>query len=99
MFQVPSAENNGTGKEPAKKKTVCPVSRKQFREHAKPLNLSELSGIGALPVKEFSTGSLGWYENGKAEVTIDGVKCKVQVGLNVTLVGSKSLPDDADNES
>ena len=45
-------------------------------------------------VKEFSTGSLGWYLNSKATVEIDGVRVSVQIGLNLTIVGSKDLPKD-----
>jgi len=40
-------------------------------------------------VKEFSTGSFGWYLNGKIVVTVDGKPCSVQVGMNLTVVGSK----------
>ena len=46
------------------KKTTCPISRTDFRHNAKPVTVS----IGTVPlqadVKEFSTGSLGWYLNG-----------------------------------
>ena len=48
-------------------------------------------------VKEFSTGSLGWYLNGKATLEIDGKPVQVQIGLNLTLVGSKELPKDQTN--
>ena len=43
-------------------------------------------------VKEFSTGSLGWYLNGKTTIEIDGTPVPVQIGLNLTIVGSKELP-------
>ena len=43
-------------------------------------------------VKEFSTGSLGWYLNGKAILKIGDKSVNVQVGLNLTIVGSKELP-------
>jgi len=46
-------------------------------------------------VKEFSTGSLGWYLNGKMNVEIDGKVVAVQIGMNLTIVGSKELPQDA----
>ncbi len=39
--------------------------------------------------REFSTGSFGWYYNGKTTVTVDGKPLSVQVGLNLTVVGSK----------
>lgn len=42
--------------------------------------------------REFSTGSFGWYLNGKTVVTVDGKPLNVQVGLNLTVVGSKELP-------
>ena len=40
-------------------------------------------------VKAFSTGSFGWYLNGKTTVMVDGKAVSVQIGLNLTLVGSK----------
>lgn len=44
-------------------------------------------------VKEFSTGSVGWYATGKISVTLaDGTKVAVQMGLNLTVVGSKEWP-------
>ena len=50
------------------KKTTCPVSRKDFLAHAKPLavKINELPLSAA--VREFSTGSLGWYLNGKTSI-------------------------------
>lgn len=45
-------------------------------------------------VKEFSTGSLGWYLNGKANVKVGEKSVSVQIGLNLTIVGSKELPKD-----
>ncbi len=77
------------------RKTACPITRAQFRSHAKPVTVT----VGSVPqvaeVKEFSTGSLGWYLNGKTVLEIDGVAVQVQIGLNLTIIGSKELPDDA----
>ena len=77
------------------KKTTCPITREDFRSRAKPVTVK----IGDVPlqaeVKEFSTGSLGWYLNGKTTIEIDGVPVSVQIGLNLTIVGSKELPLDA----
>ena len=76
------------------KKTTCPITRGQFRTKAKPVTVN----IGNVPqvaeVKEFSTGSLGWYLNGKTTIEIDGTPVAVQIGLNLTVVGSKELPED-----
>ena len=52
--------------------------------------------IGGVPliaeVKEFSTGSLGWYLNGKTSIRIGEQAVSVQIGMNLTIVGSKELP-------
>ncbi len=45
-------------------------------------------------VKEFSTGSLGWYLNGKTMIDVGGKQVSVQIGMNLTIVGSKDLPKD-----
>jgi hypothetical protein len=47
-------------------------------------------------VKEFSTGSLGWYLSGKTSVSIGGTPVSVQIGLNLTIVGSKELPQEVE---
>jgi hypothetical protein len=74
------------------KKTHCPITRDDFRAAAKPLSVT-IAGVPlAAEVKEFSTGSLGWYLNGKTMVEINGSPVAVQIGLNMTIVGSKELP-------
>lgn len=76
------------------KKTTCPISRSDFRSKAKPVVVK----IGDIPlqadVKEFSTGSLGWYLNGKTTIDVGGTPVSVQIGMNLTIVGSKELPQD-----
>jgi hypothetical protein len=76
------------------KKTTCPISRKDFQANAKPVTVR----IGEVPlqaeVKEFSTGSLGWYLNAKTMLDVGGVAVPVQIGMNLTIVGSKELPKD-----
>ena len=70
-------------------KSSCPVSRTQFTEKAEPLKVT-INGQDMLAeVKEFSTGSFGWYLTGKTLVTIDGKPLSVQIGMNMTVVGSK----------
>lgn len=79
-------------KDKANQPAKCPISRKEFMVGAKPLTVT-INGVPLIAdAKEFSTGSLGWYLNGKIPVEINGVPCKVQVGVNLTLVGSKELP-------
>jgi hypothetical protein len=73
-------------------KTTCPITHRQFREHAKPIEVVINHGPPLhAAVKEFSTGSLGWYLNGKMTITIDGKPVSVQIGLNLTIAGSKDV--------
>ena len=74
------------------KKTSCPVSRSDFRAHAKPVSVVVNNVPLIAEVKEFSTGSLGWYLNGKVSVKIGDTSVTVQIGMNMTIVGSKELP-------
>jgi len=72
----------------------CSIGRKQFLDSARPLKVV----INDVPlhaaIKEFKTGSFGWYLNGKMMVDVDGVSVNVQIGLNLTVVGSKDAPKD-----
>jgi hypothetical protein len=73
-------------------KTTCPVSRDEFRSGAKPVDIS-INGVPMTAmVKEFSTGSLGWYLNGKVTVKVGETPVTVQIGMNLTIIGSKELP-------
>jgi len=73
---------------------TCPVTRAEFRDHAQPTKV-EINGVAMMAeVKEFSTGSFGWYLNGKTVIEINGKQVSVQIGMNLTVVGSKDLPKD-----
>ncbi len=72
--------------------TACPVSRAEFLEHAKDLPITIAGQALDAEVKQFSTGSLGWFLNGKTKATVNGKEVKVQIGLNLTIIGSKDLP-------
>lgn len=73
-------------------KSPCPVSLSQFLEKAEPLKVSINGQEMLAEVKSFSTGSFGWYINGKTTVTVDGKPVSVQIGMNLTVVGSKEAP-------
>ncbi len=77
-----------------KPKTICPISRAQFKQGAKPVEVTIAGQRMEAPVKFFSTGSLGWYLNKRATVDVGGQPVEVQIGLNLTIVGSKDLPPD-----
>ena len=75
---------------------ACPITRAEFRENAQALMKIVINGKEYdAEKKEFSTGSLGWNLNAKVTVEIAGKPVSVQIGLNMTLVGSKDLPKDA----
>ena len=72
--------------------TRCPIERERFKSAAKPIQV-EINGQSfQAEVKEFSTGSFGWNLNTKVTVQVDGVPLNCQIGLNLTVVGSKELP-------
>ena len=73
-------------------KSTCPVTRAEFVNDSKPVEVV-INGIPmTAEVKEFSTGSLGWYLNGKANIKVGEKSVSVQIGMNLTIVGSKELP-------
>jgi hypothetical protein len=78
------------------KKSTCPITRADFVAKAKPVTVV-INGVPLIAEKkEFSTGSLGWYLNGKTTIDVEGTPVTVQIGLNLTIVGSKELPKDAE---
>jgi hypothetical protein len=70
-------------------KTSCPVSLTLFLEKAEPLKVIINGQEMLAEVKQFSTGSFGWYMNAKTVVSIDGKAVSVQIGMNMAVVGSK----------
>ena len=70
-------------------KSPCPLSRTQFLEKAEAVKLVINGQEITADKREFSTGSFGWYYNGKVNITVDGKALSVQCGINLTVVGSK----------
>ncbi|MCX5745226.1 MAG: hypothetical protein NT062_22305 [Proteobacteria bacterium] len=70
-------------------KTSCPVTLAQFVAKAEPLKVTINGSEMLAEVKQFSTGSFGWYMNAKTVVMVDGKAVSVQIGMNMTVVGSK----------
>lgn len=80
----------------------CPMTAEDFFRVAKPLSVV-LDGVpmAAVP-KQFSTGSFGWYLNHKTTVTVDGIPIPIQMGFNLTVIGSKvqkPSPDEGSDEA
>lgn len=65
------------------------ISRADFTTHATPLvvRIGEQSIV--VNVKQFSTGSFGWYGSTKLVLTVDGKPVTVQVSVQAPVVGSK----------
>jgi hypothetical protein len=80
-------------------KTNCPITRAEFHEKAKPVTIT----INNVPLqaerREFSTGSLGWYLSGKTIIDVGGTPVSVQIGMNLTIVGSKELPGKSEQKA
>ena len=73
-------------------KTTCSITRDEFREKAQAVEIT-INGVPMIAeVKEFSTGSLGWYLNGKSTIKVGDKTVTAQIGMNLTIVGSKELP-------
>lgn len=70
-------------------KTKCNVTREEFRQKAGPIDGKVGNTAIVLEAKEFSTGSLGWFANGKVTVEVGGKRVMCQLGLNLTILGSK----------
>jgi len=75
-------------------KTTCPVTRAEFIEKAQPVEVVINGNAQMAEVKEFSTGSLGWYLNSKSNIKVGDKLVTVQIGMNLTIVGSKDLPKE-----
>ncbi len=76
-------------------KSPCPLSQTTFLAKAEPLKISINGQEMLAEVKAFSTGSFGWYLNGKTTTMVDGKALSVQIGMNLTIVGSKEAPRDS----
>ena len=76
-------------------KTTCPITRDEFNQHAQTLKITVGDKTFTAKPKNFSTGSLGWNVNDKITMEINGKEVIVQVGMNLTIVGSKELPQEA----
>lgn len=75
-------------------KAACPITRAEFRAEAKPQEGKVADSPLLLEVKEFSTGGLGWYTGQKITLKIGGKLVPCQVGINISIIGSKELPAD-----
>lgn len=76
------------------KKTECPVTREEFVKNAKPITVVINGETKVASPKEFSTGSFGWYLGEKVAIQVGDTPVKVQIGMNLTVVGSNPKKED-----
>lgn len=81
------------------KKTSCPITHADFKAKARPVTVTIADVPHVAEVKEFATGSLGWYLNGKTTIEIDGQRVPVQINASLIIVGSKEIPKEGGTEA
>lgn len=78
-----------TNGKPAKDGKTCPVSLEQvMATMPQAVKIGDAAAVYAEP-KHFSTGSYGYFFNGKVTLLVDGVPTAFQIGMNITAVNSK----------
>ncbi len=61
-----------------------------YRTKAKPISMRFDDQQMTLLTKTFSTGSVGWYVNGKVKILCGDTYYPCQVSMTVTIIGSKN---------
>jgi hypothetical protein len=74
------------------KKTTCPISREDFQRKAKTIQVTIGGSSQEAMVKQFATGSFGWYLNGRTTIDVDGTAVPVLINASFIVIGSKDLP-------
>ncbi|EDO06539.2 hypothetical protein BBOV_II005890 [Babesia bovis T2Bo] len=74
----------------ARKNQSSIMTREEFSEKAHTITVQIENTVFKVPSRVFSTGSCGWGLNERVTIEVDGRSLICQVGLNCTVVGSKS---------
>jgi len=74
---------------PERAKKTCPLTKEEFKAAAKPITIVVAGQAMAASVKEFASGSFGFYLNGRVTIQIGDTPVEFQVGANITAIGSK----------
>lgn len=75
------------------KPSKCAITKTQFRKGAKPLRASVNGTETVANVKEFASGTLGWFANGSTVVEIDGIPTKVTYQIQLFVANSKNAAE------
>ncbi len=87
ILQARDRRSERKGKASAK----CQLTKEQFLSQAQPVTLTIGDKTIEVKPREFSTGSFGWFYSGKAQLLVGDTAVHVQVGLNLTAIGSKPV--------
>jgi hypothetical protein len=68
-----------------------PITKEEFVKDGKNFQVEIAGNTIVLELVEFSTGSLGWRANAKVSVKVGDKVLPAQLGLNMTIIGSKPL--------
>lgn len=83
----------GAAPKNVKKIQASAMSGKQFETKAETLNVDVFGNNISGPPRTFTSGNRGWYAGGKIEIQVGGKKLWAQVGMNVSIIGSKEWAD------
>ena len=61
-----------------------------FEANAEKLSVDVLGNIATGEARSFTSGNKGWYLGGKVEIQVGKKKLWAQLGLNLTILGSKT---------
>ncbi len=70
------------------------MNKKEFMAGAEAFTIQIGEQTLSVDPKKFSTGSVGFFANGKVTLTIGGKPVKMQANINLTTVGSKEWPEE-----
>jgi len=74
----------------------CPITRTEFRAARKQLPIMIDGRQFFALMKQFKTGSFGWYHSGKLPIDLGDGQSNIpcQISVMVTVIGSKNVPAD-----
>lgn len=72
----------------------CPITKKQFKDNAEGIPIKIAGQDYMLQVKEFSSGTFGWFVNGSFKVIIDGTEVRVPFQVQAYVPHSKEAKDE-----
>jgi hypothetical protein len=69
------------------------MHKSAFKSSAQPVAVTIAGQTVTAEPKAFSTGSVGFFLNGKITVNVNGQLVRLQVSGNLTAIGSKEWPE------